>query len=112
MNITTQTTTIITIIVSFLDDFFAFLRKEEALIAYVKAFENQSCDPAGKLKTLRTAKEPSSWFSSAFVWASTPQGHDYWSQLNDKWHACLKEQKDKAQADVCGYSKIEWKAAE
>ena len=28
---------------------------------------------------------PNSWIDRAFTWMDTPQGHDYWEDLDSKW---------------------------
>lgn len=104
MNITTVTA--ITITVSFLDDFFTFLRNHDALVAWVKAFEELSASPEKTLNLMKEEKDPTTWIKGGFIWARTEEGHRYWEELNDEWEDYLKEVAKKAAPED---TKIFWK---
>lgn len=62
--------------------FFDFLQKHNALKAYKRNFKqyNHRCLIfEGELE-----------LPGAFVWADTPEGHIYWSELYDKWRIYYK----------------------
>lgn len=58
--------------------FYNFLQKHNALRAYKRAFE------ATQLKSERKLKEYVS-LGCSFIWAATPEGHEYWQTLDAKW---------------------------
>lgn len=110
MNITTQTTTIITITISFLHDFCKFLREQKALIAWMTNFE-QSVDATKKLESLLD-RQPESWIKGAFVWASTPEQHSYWNKLSRAWEAHLIDIEKAAVREADKKAEVVWKGTE
>jgi hypothetical protein len=67
--------------------FFDFLQKHNALEAYKNAF-----------KTFNSRKLDSFEYSSlsvAFIWAYTSEGHEYWKELDEKWHCHFNSVKRK-----------------
>lgn len=67
--------------------FFDFLQKQNALQAYKQAFY-----------TCHSRKLHSSEYcalSVAFIWADTPEGHEYWKSLDEKWFNYFKSIKRK-----------------
>lgn len=59
--------------------FFDFLQKNNALEAYKRAF---------KATIRRRSARPNEYISlgASFVWACTPEGHEYWRSLDAKWY--------------------------
>ena len=55
--------------------FFDFLQKHDALQAYKRA----SKATIGR----RDVYTP---LEGSFVWACTPEGHEYWKSLSEKWY--------------------------
>ena len=58
--------------------FFNFLQKHNALQAYKRAFE---------VTVLKYDKRPKGYvpLGCSFIWADTPEGHEYWHALSAKW---------------------------
>lgn len=64
--------------------FLTFLKKEGAYRKYVTACEQQN-------DRLPESVRSSSPIGGAFAWQATPEKHDYWSDLDQRW----KEERDK-----------------
>jgi hypothetical protein len=59
--------------------FFDFLQKHDALEAFKRAFKDQHS------RNLHSSEYYP--LSTAFIWAYTSDGHEYWKSLDDKWNA-------------------------
>ena len=59
--------------------FFDFLQKHNALQAYKRAFKTTI--------RMRGGRTPNEYIplGGSFVWAYTPEGHEYWKSLEEKW---------------------------
>lgn len=63
--------------------FFTFLKQNKAYDLFMRNFS----DPDLSLGiVLFNYNYPSVYISTAFRWASTPEGADYWRLLDDKWN--------------------------
>ncbi len=90
--------TIITKVNLYVDiiDFFNFLSEHNALMQYLCGLHrNYTGDPQFYLNTT-----PDSWLSGAFGWVTTPQGHKYWEELNDKWRGILYNGADSSEVTI------------
>lgn len=58
--------------------FFDFLQKHNALEAYKRAFKAT----IGRRGISTNEYTP---LGGSFVWACTPEGHEYWKSLDEKW---------------------------
>lgn len=102
MNVIANTTitTTITITVSYLSDFFAFLMKKGILTNYlqevIKAGPYMGED---RLTYLRNKTAPKSWVIGAFVWFETADGHEYWNRVDKEWKSYLQEIRDHAESE-------------
>jgi len=71
-----------------LEDFQIFLLRRNALRGFVKnVFTPNSFVFACELFKIRP---PECWLSSSFLWASSPQGREYWSKINDAWQCYIR----------------------
>ncbi len=52
-----------------------FLKQNNALEAYERNIHRKKCGGIGEYWLL----------SGAFIWSETPEGHKYWSNLNEKF---------------------------
>ena len=57
--------------------FFNFLQENNALKAYKKAYK--------KFRSESVSPNEYTPLSVAFVWHGTPEGHEYWRLLDEKW---------------------------
>ena len=60
-----------------------FLKKHKVLRKFKKNFRKYS--HITSIKEFCSIASPNSSISSAFHWSNTKEGHDFWSNLNDKW---------------------------
>lgn len=67
-------------------NFFHFLLSSNAFNLY---FENLFNDATAPITALTTSKNGMWLISSAFSWADTPQGFDFWDKLHRRWQASL-----------------------
>ena len=63
--------------------FFDFLQKNNALKAYKKAYKKCRGETVNEYIPL----------GGSFVWACTPEGHEYWRSLDEKWDCYFKSVK-------------------
>ena len=61
---------------------FAKFLKDEGVFLQFK----RNCDP-GAFLVLFEADKYSRWVARAFTWESSPEKHDFWSAINEKWKA-------------------------
>lgn len=66
--------------------FFDFLQKYNALETYKRAFK-------ATIKSHNIKAQEYTPLGGSFVWARTPEGHEYWSALNEKWNSHFKSLK-------------------
>ena len=61
----------------------AFLRKHKVLRKFKKNFRKYSY--ITNIKDFCSMVSPNSFISGAFHWSNTKEGHNFWSNLDDKW---------------------------
>lgn len=66
------------------DIFLLFLRRHRVLHCFIRNFLEVRFNPIPLDKFLKITG-PDSYVTSAFIWNSTPEGHEYWRKLGDKW---------------------------
>lgn len=66
--------------------FLRFLKVSGVLRQFVKNFSSDVC-----CKIHIESTSPLYMLSNAFVWLRTPQGHDYWKVIDEKWVNLLLE---------------------
>ena len=69
-----------------LKQFYLFLEKNNALIAWENNLLNQNpdCTRAGFFERIKL--DNYRFIVSAFVWNRTPEGQTYWQDLHRKWY--------------------------
>ena len=68
--------------------FYDFLQKHNALEAYKRSFKTT----IGRRNVGTNEYTP---LGGSFVWALTPEGHEYWKSLDEKWDYHFKSIKKK-----------------
>jgi hypothetical protein len=68
--------------------FFDFLQKHNALEAYKRSFKTT----VGRRNVGTNEYTP---LGGSFVWACTPEGHEYWKSLDEKWYCHFNSIKKK-----------------
>lgn len=78
-------------------DFIEFLEENNALEQY-KA-NNQNCEESiseGEnemyLFLNKYAGTPTRWIGNAFIWDNTPEGQDFWNELDRQWFERIKDE--------------------
>ncbi len=66
--------------------FRTFLKENNALESYIHNFRINRKD---SYFFWHKEKDHSQFILAAFGWRGTPQGHDYWERLHNKWLMCL-----------------------
>ena len=77
--------------------FIKFLEANNAWENFERAFENYGRNAKDYKKDCKTLKN--SYLSYAFIWSKTREGHEYWSELNEKWIEANKPLKDQLLSD-------------
>lgn len=67
------------------DKFCAFLRAEGCFAAFERAFYVHNDFTHFDRQMWAAAYDKSSFLGTAFRWADTPEGRDYWSEIDKKW---------------------------
>lgn len=70
------------------EQFILFLEKNNCKDKYFK--NNESCYAFDKYKILLESKLYVSLILDSFSWISSPEGHEYWEKLNNKWIGIYK----------------------
>ena len=60
-----------------------FLKKHRVLTKYRKNFKDR--EYTFNFKTFCLTNHLTSYISGAFHWSNTKEGHNFWSNLDDKW---------------------------
>lgn len=68
--------------------FIAFLKKYKCLQAYRENLKHEKGLTFDKWADLVSSSD---YLIGSFVWKPTKQGHSFWSNLNYKWQAALKQ---------------------
>ena len=80
--------------------FLSFLRSEGALDGFVHNIQSEGatewrvshCDPSNPIAFFNIyLQAPYHLLTTAFLFAETPEGGDYWRELSRKWFKCLDE---------------------
>lgn len=67
--------------------FCTFLRKRKAYYTFIRHLGAHS---SGALRSYLEGTKPALYFASAFCWKTTPEGPDYWSNLDSEWYHIIK----------------------
>ena len=81
-------------------DFFNFLSANNALAQYLNALHKNRADDPQISKFFLESAPPENWLSGAFSWVTTPQGHEYWKELSNKWRAVLYDDLDPSEVTI------------
>ena len=69
-------------------EFNKFLRENNCAS---KFYVNRVKQKKESVSKMLTKVKPILWADIAFTWKRTPQGHDYWGNIDLKWERRLKE---------------------
>jgi len=61
-----------------------FLKEENCYYEFHGNFDYISCDVSFD------NEPPEEWIYGAFIWTETPEGHQFWRKINDKWEDRLE----------------------
>ena len=69
-----------------------FMRERGAWDAYKRAVRASSVNASGRvvgrplnLKSIEEGFPEGAWLCDVFVWSRTPEGYDYWNELDQQW---------------------------
>ena len=65
------------------EKFIEFLKTHKAHSRYVRNAKNSNLTLDIITKTSKDT--PQGWIARAFTWIKTPEGHDYWRNLDNYW---------------------------
>lgn len=70
-----------------IEDFFEFLTQNKCTLAFLRNFLAHRDGDGNAVDWLVGAfkSDPEKMIISNFVWSKTPEGCDYWKNLNSKW---------------------------
>ena len=66
-----------------------FLKQQRVLRKFKKNFACDKLTISNDLKAFCTRTPQVSYIARAFTWDDTPEKHEFWKPLNDKWKASL-----------------------
>jgi hypothetical protein len=73
-----------------------FLIDNNCLEEYIENCENKKLDPACmNYPETFDIRNPVQYISDPFNWTNSPQGHNFWAKLDNKWCMVLKRKKKK-----------------
>ena len=78
-----------TLIIVSLSDLFLFLEQQGALVNFLNNLHKDVCKEEEFCELFTEKSKPQGWIAKAFGWVNTRQGHNYWSDINQKWLDCL-----------------------
>ena len=67
------------------DAFFNFLKKHKCKLRWENNYKKFKAEEDLFLR------RPDTYIIMSFIWNRTPEGSDYWSELNAKWQKTLQE---------------------
>ncbi len=105
MKLTTKTVTkvveILPVIEIQFSDLVVFLEEHNALEGYLRGYEISDTRD-GLYEFLKKRCSPRGWFTDAFIWSNTQEGHSYWRDLNAEWNSHLDFLEKKHLATILG----------